>query len=191
MSLRRAALALATAASLISGFSHSALAADPAPKLNAAQDDHKPIIKRFETWSTRCDENQKTKELIACHAFIDVRAGEEKKQVLYLGVGRLPKSPDEYFAFAMTPLGTVLPQGVGLSVDEKDNFGGPFTFCIPMGCQAEVKLTAEQLKAMKSGKEMTVIFRLMGQGVVKIPVKLTGFTAAVNSLPTPKKPAAN
>lgn len=186
MSFRRAALAIASAALLAVSLSSGVMAADPAPaKPAAAAPAAKPTIKRFETWSTRCDEDPKTKKPVACHAFVDVRAGKEKRQVLYLGVGYVPSKDAELFAFAVTPLGTILPPGVGISVDEKEKFGGPYAFCIPMGCQAEIKLTDAQVKALKSGKSMDILFRLMGQGVVKIPIDLKGFAAALKSLPKP------
>ena len=187
MSFRRAALAIASAALLVVSFTSVVMAADPAPAQPAAAADPaaKPTIKRFETWSTRCDEDPKTKKPAACHAFVDVRAGEDKRQVLYLGIGYIPNKNAELFAFAVTPLGSILPPGVGINVDEKEKFGGPYAFCIPMGCQAEIKLTDAQVKALKGGKSMEVLFRLMGQGVVKIPIDLKGFSAALNSLPKP------
>ena len=118
---------------------------------------------------------------------MDVRSGEDKRQLLYLGVGYIPNKENELFAFAVTPLGSILPPGVGISVDEKEKFGGAYAFCIPMGCQAEMKLTDTELKALKSGKAIEIMFRLMGQGVVKVPIELKGFSAAINSLP--KQPA--
>jgi invasion protein IalB len=189
MFFRRAALG-AVAILLISSASIlTADAADPAPAKPAAPaaaaPETKPVIKKFDVWGTRCDENVKTKALSECHAFVDVRAGEQKQRFMYVGIGYLPKKP-ELFAFVMTPLGTILPPGVGIDVDGKTKFGAPFSFCIPLGCQAEVKLTDEQLKALKGGKQFEVLFRLMGQGVVKVPVKLDGFSAAIASLPKPK-----
>ncbi len=187
MSFRRAALAIASAALLAVSLSSAAMAADPAPAAPAAAaaPAAKPTIKRFETWSTRCDADPKSKKPTACHAFVDVRSGEDKRQILYLGVGYIPNKDGELFAFAVTPLGSILPPGVGINIDEKEKFGGAYAFCIPMGCQAEIKLTDAQVKALKSGKSMEVLFRLMGQGVVKIPLELKGFSAALNSLPKP------
>lgn len=192
MFFRRAALGAAAAMFMASTFVFPASAEEPAKPAPAADAAHaapetKPIIKTFGTWSTRCEEDVKTKKLADCHAFIDVRAGDQKQQILYLGIGYLPKKPGEFFAFAMTPLGTILPPGVGLNIDDKVKFGGPYAFCIPLGCQADIKLTDEQLKGLKSGKQLEVLFRLMGQGVVKVPVKLDGLSAALASLPKPPK----
>lgn len=189
MSLRRAALSAAAILFMASAFTSMADAADPAPAANpapAVAPETKPVIKKFKVWGTRCDEDVKTKKLSDCHAFVDIRAGEQKQRFMYFGIGYLPKKTD-FFAFVMTPLGTILPPGVGINVDDKVKFGGPFAFCIPMGCQAEIKLTDEQLKALKAGKQFEVLFRLMGQGVVKVPIKLDGLSEALASLPKPPK----
>ena len=188
MSIRRAAMALATAAILTTSVVPAAFAADPAPAAKAdAEAAPKPVIKRFGTWSTRCEEGtigaEKGKK--ACHAFVDVRAGEKKERILYFGVGYVPNKKDELFAFAMTPLGSLLVPGVGINIDDKEKFGGPYAFCLPSGCQAEIKLDDKQVKAMKSGKTMEVLFRLLGKGVVKAPIGLDGFSAAISSLPKP------
>ena len=187
MSIRRAAMALATAALLATSIVPAAFAADPAPAAKA-ETAEKPVVKRFDTWSTRCDKevDPKDKGKTACHAFVDVRVGADKKHILYLGVGYVPGKKGELFDFAMTPLGSLLVPGVGVNVDDKEKFGGPYAFCLPSGCQAEIKLDDKQVKAMKSGKQMEVLFRLMGQGVVKIPISLSGFSAALSSLPKPK-----
>lgn len=188
MFLRRAALGAAVVLFTASAFALSASAADPAPATPAAaavKPETKQVVKQFKIWGTRCDQDVKSKKLTDCHAFIDVRAGEQKQRLMYLGVGYLPNKP-ELFVFVMTPLGTILPPGVGINIDEKVKFGGPFAFCIPQGCQSDIKLTDEQLKALKSGKQFEVLFRLMGQGVVKVPVKLDGFSAALADLPKPK-----
>lgn len=190
MMLRHAALAIATAALML--ISLPTYAADPAPAtapapapaLRAAAES-KPIIKKFETWSTRCDEDAVSKKLSACHAFIDVRGGPDKKQMLYLGFAYLEKDKNDLFAFAITPLGTALPPGMGINIDDKEKFSTPFAFCTPRGCQSEVKLSDAQTKALKNGAQIKVLFALVGQGQVSVPLELKGISAAINSLPKP------
>ncbi|MDP2124773.1 MAG: invasion associated locus B family protein [Parvibaculum sp.] len=161
--------------------------ATPATAQSAAPE---PSIQKFGTWSTRCDEN--TTGAKRCHAFVGVAAGEEKQRLLYLGIGYGPQDSDgdgqnELFLFAITPLGTFLPAGIGWSIDGKENFSQQFVFCIAGGCQTEILLSDERLKAMKNGSQMEVAFRLVGQGDVKIPVKLDGITKAIAAIPVPKK----
>lgn len=185
MFFRRAAL-VALVAALISPFVISAsLAAEPAAP--AAAEAPKPVIKKFGTWATRCDINPKDTKQKECHAFVVVGSQETKQQVLYLGVGYMPKKTDgSLFMFAITPLMTILPPGVGFDIDGKTKFGGPYVFCAPIGCQAEAALTPEQMKALKSGKQLEVLFRHAAKGDIKIPIKLDGLSKAIADLPKPK-----
>ncbi|HMM14805.1 MAG TPA: invasion associated locus B family protein [Parvibaculum sp.] len=190
MSFRRAAFGVFAAALIAPFVVTASMAAEPAkPDASAATAEQapKPVIKKFGVWATRCDLNPKDAKQKECHAFVDIRVEDGKQRILYLGVGYIPKKTDgSMFIFAVTPLGTILPPGLGISIDNKTKFGGPFLFCLPMGCQAEAPLTAEQLKALKSGKELDVIFKHAGQGDVKVPVKLDGYSKAIADLPKPK-----
>jgi len=158
--------------------------------VGAQSDAPEPTIQSFGTWSTRCDENQNQAK--RCHAFVNVAIGEDKQRLLYLGITYGPQDTDadgenELFLFAVTPLGTFLPAGIGWSIDGKESFSQQFMFCIPGGCQTEIMLTDERLAALKNGKEMEVMFRLVGKGDAKIPLKLDGVTKAIAAIPAPKK----
>lgn len=181
MSLRHLISGVATAVLL---FAAGALSAD------AQQAGPEPEIQNFGTWSTRCDtpEGQPKR----CHAFVNVAMGEEKQRLLYLGVTYGPQDSDndgdnELYLFAITPLGTFLPTGIGWAVDDKEKFSQQYMFCTPAGCQTEILLTDERLKAMKAGNQMEVVFRLVGKGDAKVPVKLDGITKAISAIPVPKK----
>jgi len=181
MSLRRSISGIAAAVLL------SAAGAAPA---NAQQAAPEPEIQNFGTWSTRCDTAEGGPK--RCHAFVNVAVGEEKQRLLYLGVTYGPQDSDgdgdnELYLFAITPLGTFLPTGIGWSIDDKEKFTQQYMFCTPAGCQTEILLTDERLKAMKAGKQMDVVFRIVGKGDAKIPVKLDGITKAISAIPVPKK----
>ncbi|HEX7775297.1 MAG TPA: invasion associated locus B family protein [Parvibaculum sp.] len=162
--------------------------ADPAkPATPAAAPEPKPIIKSFGTWGTRCTVEPKNPKKKDCFAFVDVRI-ENNERLFFMGVGYLPKKQGEIGAFAITPLGTLLPPGVGINIDDKVKFGAPFIFCGAQGCQADMPLTSDQVKAMRNGKVANIIFRLVGRGDAKIPLKLDGFGKAIDSLEKPKGP---
>ncbi|NIJ39777.1 invasion protein IalB [Parvibaculum indicum] len=149
------------------------------------QQQPKPEIKNFGSWSTRCDAGKRTAE--TCHAFVDVRIGEDKKQrILYMGVGYNPSEKGQLFMFSMTPLGSVLPGGVKYELDGKEMAKSGYAYCLPTGCQAEHKLSAENVQGLKAGNELKVSFVVLGKGPVTVPVKLDGFTAATNDLPKPE-----
>ncbi|MGV8995996.1 MAG: invasion associated locus B family protein [Parvibaculaceae bacterium] len=188
MFLRHAGLALATAALMWASLAAPAQAAapTPAPQLRPAAET-KTVIKKFDTWSTRCDQDAATKKLANCHAFVEVRGGAEKAQVLYLGFGYLEKGKNDLFLFAITPLGTALAPGFGINIDDKQKFATPYAFCTPRGCQLEYKLSDVQIKALKTGKNIKALFALVSQGQVNIPLELKGVSAAIDSLPKPAK----
>lgn len=145
-------------------------------------------IQKFGTWSTRCEKNEAGAK--QCHAFVDVRIGDNQS-VAYIGIGYSPKDADkdgkqDLFMFAITPLGTFLPAGIGWDVDDKEKFSQQFLYCLPGGCQTEILLTTERLGAIKNGKEMKVAFRLVGKGDVNVPVKLDGISKAIDAIPVPK-----
>lgn len=165
------------------GLTGVALAADPAPAKTVAP---KPVIKTFGSWHTSCIKTEKEGE--ECHAFVQV-ATKEKQSILYLGIGyaRAKEVAGKLSMFTNVPLGTLLPAGIKIAIDGKNEITRPFLFCAPGGCRADMLVDDAVLKAMKSGKEMEVSFTLLGNGEVKIPLKLDGISAALKALPVPKK----
>lgn len=187
MFLRRAALGFVVAVLMAPLIATPSTAAEPAEPAAKAAEAPKPTITRFGVWATRCDQDPKDAKHKECHAFVDVRVGEDKQRLLYLGVSYVPTKTDgSLFLFAITPLGTLLRPGVGFNIDDKTKFGGLFLFCVPLGCQAEAPLTAEETKALKAGMQIEVLFKHVVNGDAKIPVKLEGFSKAIADLPKPK-----
>lgn len=182
MTLRRSAIRILLAAGLLGmGMSSMAIAADK----TAAPT---PVVKSFGTWNTTCQEQKADGKTVKnCHAFVDVRIGEKKDRILYLGIGYVPGKKDgSLFMLAITPLGTVLPAGITFAVDDKPLVKAGFMVCSPIGCQMDLALTPAQVKTIRGGKLMGIEFTLAAQGGVKIPVKLDGVGKAIDSLPKPK-----
>lgn len=184
MSLRRAFSGVSLAAAIaITAFS-------PAQAQEAAGEGAK--VQKFGTWSSRCEKTNAGVE--QCHTFTAIGVNDESGQqqrVLYLGIGYGKRDTDndgknDLFMFAITPLGTLLPSGIAWQIDGKNGFNQQFLYCLPGGCQTEILLTEERVKAIKAGSEMEVAFRLVTRGEVKIPVKLDGVSKAIDSLPKPK-----
>lgn len=84
----------------------------------------------------------------------------------------------------IVPLGTALPEGVVLQVDDGDRFRFSYEFCAPAGCVANLAMTPELVTAMKVGYEAIVTFAAASdpQTPISIPISLSGFTAAYNAL---------
>jgi len=172
---------------LLAQTSETTVPAQPVETLAA-----KPVIKKFGNWGTRCEQVATKPKTQRCTAFVDIQLSRERKErILYLGVGYMPDKANVIFGFAVTPLGTLLPTAFHLLVDKKTKIGGPYIFCAPTGCQAEIIIDAAQLAIMRNGKEMEVSYQLLEQGEVKFTLSLDGFKEAFDSIPKPKAaPAA-
>lgn len=92
----------------------------------------------------------------------------------------------------VTPLGTLLPPGIGLQVDSGDRRAYPFGWCSPVGCFARFGLDDPSLTAMKRGNGAKLSVASVGapDRPIVLDVSLKGFTAAYHSLEVPVLPAA-
>jgi len=83
----------------------------------------------------------------------------------------------------LTPLGVLLPNGLGLYVDGKDIGRAYFARCFEDGCYAEVILEKPLLDTIRAGKSAVfIVFQAPEEGI-GIPVDLTGFSDAFDALP--------
>ncbi len=83
----------------------------------------------------------------------------------------------------LAPLGVLLPTGLGLYIDKKDNGRAYFKQCFADGCYAEVILEQQLLDTLKNGQEATFIVFATPEEGIGIPVDLTGFDEAFAALP--------
>ena len=83
----------------------------------------------------------------------------------------------------LAPLGVLLPTGLGLYIDKKDNGRAYFKQCFSDGCYAEVILEQQLIDTLKSGKEATFIVFATPEEGIGIPVDLAGFSEAFDALP--------
>lgn len=83
----------------------------------------------------------------------------------------------------LAPLGVLLPTGLGLYVDKKDNGRAYFKQCFSDGCYAEVILEQQLIDTLRTGTEATFIVFATPEEGIGIPVDLTGFSAAFDALP--------
>lgn len=183
---RKLAGVLASAAIMIFTATFAARAQDSIVP-GAADNGPPSTVENFGTWSTRCQPNPQTGKDV-CHAFVDVRITneEQKVRVLYLAIGYVPEEGKEgMFALALTPLGTLLPPGIGFQVDGQEKFGGPFAFCFSGGCQSDLLLTDEKIAQLRAGAELKVAYVDIRRGQIEIPVGLDGISKALDSLPKP------
>lgn len=99
----------------------------------------------------------------------------------------LPAPPgNEVAAIAtvITPLETVLTQGLILAIDDAAMPPKPFVWCNRTGCYSRFSLSAAEIAQMKSGAVATVSIVALAnpQARVEVQASLRGFTAAFDAL---------
>src|SRR5262245_28798502 len=101
--------------------------------------------------------------------------------------GRSPRTmglPLAFIAMALAvSVGTVLPSGLGLKIDQTDVGRAGFVRCLPSGCVAEVVMNDNLLKQLRAGQIATfIIFQTPEEGI-GFPISLKGFGEGYDKLP--------
>lgn len=141
----------------------------------------------FGDWQIRCapDGNECFMYQLALDA--------QKNPVAEVSILKLPEAAEaDAGVTIVTPLGTLLPQGVVLQVDAGEKRQYPFAWCSQVGCFARFGLTKPAIDGMKRGKGGTISLVSIAapQTPVTLNLSLSGFTAAYDSLAVPTAPAA-
>lgn len=117
-----------------------------------------------------------------CAMMQNVVAEERPEMGLSVVVFRTADNKAEILR-VLTPLGVLLPNGLGLYVDGKDIGRAYFVRCFQDGCYAEVILEKSLLDTLKTGTAATfIIFQTPEEGI-GIPVDLKGFADGFAALP--------
>jgi invasion protein IalB len=83
----------------------------------------------------------------------------------------------------IAPLGVLLPNGLGLKIDQADIGRAGFVKCLPTGCVAEVVMEDKLIEQVKSGKTATFIIHQTPDEGVGLPLTLQGFKEGFAKLP--------
>jgi len=83
----------------------------------------------------------------------------------------------------IAPLGVLLPNGLGLKIDEADIGRAGFVKCLPSGCVAEVTMDDKLLDQLKNGKTATYIIHQVPDEGIGLPLTLGGFKDGFAKLP--------
>ena len=95
-------------------------------------------------------------------------AGQEKPQML-----------------AMLPLGSALPPGALVKVDDKEPIKLVYTTCDQAGCYAEANIEPGLIDQMKAGKQIAYLGIDVTGRALSIPLPLEGFAKAIEGQPVP------
>ena len=95
---------------------------------------------------------------------------------------RVPGDTRSPIALVQLPLGLNLQTGAKLQVDEGKSIDLPVQTCENRGCYASVPISPDMLNAMRSGKQLKVLFQDMAKETIAIPLSLADFTAAYDKI---------
>lgn len=148
----------------------------------ASQADAQGVVKsRHGEWALVCDTPPGASNE-QCALMQNVVAADREEMGLSVVVLRTADRKAELLR-VLAPLGVLLPNGLGLYIDDKDIGNAFFTRCFNDGCYAEVVLEDKLLTAFKSGKAATfIVFQTPEEGI-GIPVDLTGFSEGFAKIP--------
>ncbi len=135
--------------------------------------------KKFEDWTVGCEKLPQSKKEI-CNIFQNV-TNDKNKVVMQFAIGYAPNSPEPQ-ALVTLPLGVILQPGIEFKGGNAKSLRVPFGVCVKNGCIAITKLSDEVIKGMKSGIKGSVKFAAAQKKIIEVPISLSGFTAAFNSL---------
>lgn len=83
----------------------------------------------------------------------------------------------------VVPLGVLLPNALGLKIDNTEIGRAGFVRCLPNGCIAEVVMDDDLLKKLRTGKTaLFVIYQTPEEGI-GFPMSLAGFAEGYDKLP--------
>ncbi|BBK43055.1 hypothetical protein STVA_30750 [Allostella vacuolata] len=135
---------------------------------------------RIGDWMLRCDPaaDGQPKQCEMAQILSD---REGKRDLLLIRMG-YPPAEAEALALIVVPLDVLLPPGLGLKVDGRDPVVVPIRHCDTNGCLAPWRPTADDIGAMKAGKELMVLLRNREGKQLGLPVSLKGFSSAHDRL---------
>ena len=79
--------------------------------------------------------------------------------------------------------GVLLPNGLGLKIDQADIGRAGFVRCLPTGCVAEVIMEDKLIDQMRTGQTATFIIYQTPEEGIGIPLNLAGFKDGYEKLP--------
>ena len=145
------------------------------------QPDPSTIRGTYGPWSVLCDTPTGAR-FEQCAMVQNVVAGDRPDLGLSIVVLKTADGKSRILR-VLAPLGVLLPNGLGLFIDNVDKGRAYFIRCFGDGCYAEVVLEDQLLTDLRGGTNAVfTVFQTPEEGI-GIPVDLTSFTEAFAALP--------
>ena len=139
----------------------------------------------FGDWQVRC-----APEGDECFMY-QLALDGQKNPVAEVSILKLPEAAEaDAGVTVVTPLGTLLTNGVIVQIDDGETRQYPFGWCSQVGCFSRFGLAKTSVDGMKRGRSGKITLVSIGapQTPVVLALSLTGFTDAWNSLALPPNP---
>ncbi|WP_420555848.1 invasion associated locus B family protein [Roseovarius sp.] len=158
---------------------------DPASGLDLGREANEPpsyIKETYGDWQLQCFRSEAGEDPCQMYQLLREEGGNPVAEF------SLFKLPSEGQAVAgatiAVPLGTLLPQGLKISVDGGKAKNYNYSFCSMGGCFARIGFTQADIDAFQAGAaaRLTLIPAQAPDQVVEIEASLSGFTAAYNEV---------
>ena len=147
------------------------------------EDDEQKSYDTFVTqWLSECSVNAQNEEI--CQLERALFLDEEMQQQLAGMIVRYNKSSKLSELILVSPLGTVVQEGVIIGFDSQINPDNriPFIVCQPFGCVSQVPLDENLLNDIKRSTSLFLNYLTVNEGMMTIKFDLLGFTSAFNQL---------
>ena len=136
---------------------------------------------KFNDWELRCETPPgAAKEQCA---LLQSVAADDKPNINLVVITLKTADGKSRLLRVIAPLGVLLPNGLGLKVDQADIGRAGFVRCLPTGCVAEVIMDEKLVDQLKNGKTATFIIYQTPEEGVGIPLNLAGFSQGFDALP--------
>jgi invasion protein IalB len=131
-------------------------------------------------WGARCSSASRDTPL-EC-AMEQTAVLSKTGQLIVLVNIRVPSDTHAPVAMVQLPLGLNLPGGAKLQVDDGKTTDLQIQTCENRGCYAGTPISPELLAALRSGKQLKVLFQNLAKETITIPMPLTDFAAAYDKI---------
>ncbi|MFT4078656.1 invasion associated locus B family protein [Rhodomicrobium lacus] len=124
------------------------------------------------------------KKVNVCLTQVDVRDNATAILIGKIAV-RQVAGQDKPQLLAMLPLGSALPPGALVKVDDKEPVKLAYTTCDQAGCYAEANIEPALIDDLKKGKQIAYLGIDVTGRALSIPLPLEGFAKAIEGQPVP------
>jgi invasion protein IalB len=127
---------------------------------------------------------EEMKKTNVCLTQVDVRDNATAILIGKLAIRQIAGQPKPQL-LAMLPLGSHLPAGALVKIDDKEPIKLAYTTCDQAGCYAEAPIEPTLVDQMKTGKQIAYLGIDVTGRALSIPLPLDGFGKALDGAPVP------